>query len=77
MNLIESLKAQRGKLDAKVNAAIEERNLFVEQVARNVGGMTPTNHNTHRRRKPMSEEQKRRLSISKKRFWAERKAATK
>jgi hypothetical protein len=80
MNLLESIKSQREKLDAKVDAAIEERNQFVEQIARTVGGVTPPgNRRSNRRsnRRPMSEAQRRKLSESKKKYWQNRKAAKK
>ncbi len=76
MNLLESIKLQREKLDAKVHAAIEERNQFVEQIARTVGGVTPPSNRRNNRR-PMSEAQRRKLSESKKKYWQTRKAAKK
>jgi hypothetical protein len=76
MNLLESIKSQREKLDAKVEAAIEERNQFVEQIARTVGGVTPPG-NRRSNRRPMSATQRQKLSESKKKYWQNRKAAKK
>jgi hypothetical protein len=74
MNLIESIKSQREKLDAAVRDAEEKRNQFVELIARTVGGMTPSG-NRRSNRRPMSEAQRRKLSESKKKYWQSRKAA--
>ena len=76
MNLLESIKSQREKLDVKVDAAIEERNQFVEQIARTVGGMTPPS-NRRSNRRPMSAAQRRKLSESKKEYWKNRKTTKK
>lgn len=76
-SVLETIKAQREKLDAKVNAAIEERNAFIASVSSTVGRIETGNRNRRSNRKPMSEAQRKKLSQAKKEYWKNRKAAKK
>lgn len=44
MNLLESIKAQREKLDAKVNAAIAERDAFLASISDAAGHSNNRKH---------------------------------
>jgi hypothetical protein len=70
MNILETIKAQREKLDAKVNAAIAERDTFIASIS-DAAGQIETGK--RRGRHPMSAAQKRKLSQAKKQYWANRK----
>lgn len=72
MNLLESIKAQREKLDAKVNAAIAERDAFIASIGEAAG----QSHNGTRKHR-MSAAGRRRISEAAKKRWAERNAAKK
>ena len=76
-SVLQTIKAQREKLDAKVNAAIEERNAFIASVSNTVGHIETGNRNRRSNRKPMSAAQRKKLSDSKKLYWKNRKAAKK
>jgi hypothetical protein len=64
MNLLESIKAQREKLDAKVNAAIAERDQFIESISETLG------QNSHTRQRRMSAAGRKRISEAAKKRWA-------
>ena len=68
MNILETIKAQREKLDAKVNTAIAERDEFIESISQTLGstsGHKPT------------KTKNRKLQLAAKRRWAAKKKAGK
>ena len=75
MNILQTITAQREKLDAKVNAAIAERDAFIASISDAAG--QPQTNNRRGNRRPMSAAQRRKLSESKKEYWKNRKATKK
>ena len=75
MNILQTITAQREKLDAKVNAAIAERDAFIASISHAAGQPQTTNRRSNRR--PMSAAQRQKLSAAKKEYWKNRKAAKK
>jgi hypothetical protein len=67
MNILQTITAQREKLDAKVNAAIAERDEFIESISESLG-------TTGRK---SSKAKNRKLQLAAKRRWAEKKKAGK
>ncbi len=74
MNLVESIRVQREKLDAAVLAAEQQRDEFIQSISETLGR---TEHSGKRGRRKMSETQRRKLSQAKKKYWNNRKAAKK
>lgn len=74
MNILETIKTQREKLDAKVDAAIAERDAFIASISDAAGHIETRNR---RGRQPMSQAQRKKLSQAKKQYWANRKKTAK
>ncbi|MBZ5525556.1 MAG: hypothetical protein LAP21_25315 [Acidobacteriia bacterium] len=74
MNILETIKAEREKLDTKVNAAIAERDAFIASIA-DVTGQPTRRHRSNRR--VMSAAAKRKQSEAIKKRWAAAKRAGK
>jgi hypothetical protein len=67
MNILQTITTQRAKLDAKVNAAIAERDAFIESISELLGA------SGRKSRKAKN----RKLSLAAKRRWKEKKKAGK
>jgi hypothetical protein len=72
MNILETIKSQRERLDAKVNAAIAERDAFIASISTAVGQVE-----TRNRRHRMSAAGRKRISEAAKKRWAAKNAAKK
>jgi hypothetical protein len=68
MNILETIKAQREKLDAKVNAAIAERDTFIESISETLGSTSG---------RKATKTKNRKLQLAAKRRWAAKKKAGK
>ena len=67
MNILQTITAQREKLDAKVNAAIAERDEFIESISESLGTIG----------RKSGKAKNRKLQLAAKRRWAEKKKAGK